>query len=150
MPEKSEKRGRGRPAHKPNPRTRRDVSIAAGGGMPHEEIAIAMGISTDTLRKYYEDELSVGANIRRMEALKGLHKAAKRGSSSAAKAYLAVSPQLAVPPTQPPAPSEPAPAPAESAKLGKKDQADADAKTAHHSDPEWRDLLDGKPPTTLQ
>ena len=61
MPEKSEKLGRGRPAHKPNPRTRRDVSIAAGGGMPHEEIALALGVSVPTLRKHLAAELSTGA-----------------------------------------------------------------------------------------
>ena len=158
MPEKSEKRGRGRPAHKPNPRTRRDVSIAAGGGMPHEEIAIAMGISTDTLRKYYEDELSVGANIRRMEALKGLHKAAKRGSSSAAKAYLANMPEVVAPPIAPGDPASPrlndVPAPAGAAAdqaaatpeaLGKKERANLEAKTAQVGT-DWSELLDG--PTT--
>jgi hypothetical protein len=145
MPKKSTGRGRGRPAHKPSDAQRRDVSIAAGGGMPHEEIAIAMGIGVDTLRKYYEAELSVGANVRRMEALKGLHKAAKRGSSSAAKAYLAATPQVAAPPA-PPTQPDPPPA-AEQPKLGKKEQADADAKTAHR-DTDWAELLE--PKTTIQ
>jgi hypothetical protein len=113
--------------------------------MLHEEIAIALGISVDTLWKYYEAELSVVANVRRMEALKGLHKAAKRGSSSAAKAYLAASPQVAAPPA-PPVPADP-PSAADQPKLGKKDQADADAKTAH-KDTDWAELLE--PPTRLQ
>lgn len=154
MTKKSEKRGRGRPAHKPTERSRRDVSIAAGGGMRHEEIAIALGINTDTLRKYYSKELSVIASQRRMEALQGLHKGAKRGSSSAAKAYLANLPEVVAPPIPPneakpaadPAgvPGEPAPPP----ELGKKERAQLEAKTAQVGT-DWSELLDG-PSTPVQ
>lgn len=153
MPEKStQKRGRGRPAHVPTAATRRKVAIAAGGGMLHEQIAIALQISTDTLRKYYEHELSVGANQRRLEVLEALYRVViKKGSTSAAKVYLANEPQLAVPP----APQPPAPAPAAEAstatpgpKLGKKEQAQADAVTAAQGT-EWADILP-RAGTTLQ
>lgn len=152
MPEKStQKRGRGRPAHVPTAATRRKVAIAAGGGMLHEQIAIALQISTDTLRKYYEHELSVGANQRRVDVLEALYRVViKKGSTSAAKVYLANEPQLAVPPA--PQPSAPAAAPeapaAPGQKLGKKEQAQADAVTAAQGT-EWADILP-RAGTTLQ
>jgi len=116
--------------------------------MLHEQIAIALEISTDTLRKYYERELSVGANQRRMDVLEARYRVAvRKGSSAAAKAYLADEPQLAVPPAPraaAPVPEVPAPAP----KLGKKEQAAADAVTAADGT-QWGDLLP-RPGTPLQ
>lgn len=143
------KRGRGRPAFKPTAAQRRQVSIAAAGGMRHEDIAIAMGICRDTLSKHFEAELSAGAAARRMEVLQALYVAAKKGSSSAAKAFLAADPAFGVPPLPAgaPAPAKPvaAPAPVAAAKLGKKDQAQADAQTAAEGT-EWADLLGRVPP----
>lgn len=107
--------------------------------MRHEDIAIALGIGVDTLRKYFELELSVGANLRRMEVLQGLHPAAKRGSTAAAKAYLGVESQLAVPP----APQAEAGAPTAAVpakKVGKKEQQQADVVTAGQST-DWDELL---------
>lgn len=124
---------RGRPAYKPTAAARRGVSIAAGGGMRHEDIAIALGISRDTLAKYFEAELSVGANLRRMEVMQALHAAAKRGSSSAAKAYLALDPQLAAPPIV-------APAAERAEKLGKKAEANEAARVAQVGT-DWDHLL---------
>ncbi len=141
------KKPRGRPPHAPTAAQRRRVSVAAGDGMTREEIAIAIGIDRDTLAKHYEAELSKGALERRMEVYQGLHAAAKRGNSGAAKAYLAVEPQIAAPPMQPDAPAETPAAPAaqKAAPLGKKEQAQADALTAP-AGTEWGALL----PTPLQ
>jgi hypothetical protein len=145
MPKKSTARGRGRPAHAPTAATRRRVAIAAGGGMLHEQIAIALGICTDTLRKHYEPELSVGAAQRRMAVLEAQYAAAtKKGSTSAAKVYLANEPQIAAPPV-PAGAAAPAPGPAPAAaapapKLGKKEQANVDAARAAEGT-EWGDLL---------
>lgn len=143
------KRGRGRPAFKPTAAQKRQVSIAAAGGMRHDDIAVAMGICRDTLSKYFELELSAGAAARRMEVLQALYVAAKKGSSSAAKAFLAADPTLGVPPlpaaAPAPAKAEAAPAPVAAAKLGKKDQAQADAKTAAEGT-EWAALLGRVPP----
>jgi len=144
MPEKLTKRGRGRPAHQPTAAQRRQVSIAAGGGMRHEDIAIALGIARDTLEKHYSHELTTVATMRRMEVLQGLHAAAKRGSSSAAKAYLAIEPQLAAPPAGAAA-GDADPVPTKARPEGKKAQADADAKTAQVGT-EWGDLLRTPPP----
>lgn len=122
-----------RPSHKPTAATKRRVSIAAGGGMRHESIATALGITLPTLRKHYEKELANGALLKRMDVLNALYVAAtKKGSSSAAKAYL-----------------EHAPAPDGSsnegtgdgnAKMGKKEKANAEAKTAQKGT-DWDDLL---------
>ena len=129
------KRGRGRPAFKPTAAQRRQVSIAAAGGMRHDDIAIAIGICRDTLTKHFELELSAGAAARRMEVL---------GDSSAAKAFLAAAPLLGVPPVPEqakPKAAEPAAAPdAPKPKLGKKEQAQADAQTATDGT-EWASLL---------
>lgn len=154
MPEKSTtKRGRGRPAHQPTATTRRQVAVAAGGGALHEQIATALEISTDTLRKYYEPELSVGAAKRRLDVLEAMYRAAtKKGSTSAAKVYLANEPQLAVPPAPQPVSQPAAPAPVVAAapapKLGKKEQAAADAVTAADGT-QWDNLLP-RPGTPLQ
>ena len=152
MPTKSTGRKRGRPAHVPTALTRRKVSIAAGGGMLHQEIAIALGISRDTLAKYYERELSVVALERRMEALMGIHAAAKKGSAAAAKAYLAVAPQLAPPPVGVGdgigvLPAAPVAAPAASPvaqPLGKKEAANVAARSAQ-AGTEWDGLLPAGP-----
>lgn len=145
------KRGRGRPAFKPTAAQKRQVSIAAAGGMRHDDIAIAIGICRDTLAKHFELELSAGAAARRMEVLGALYLAAKKGSSSAAKAFLAADPMLGVPPLPATAPAtakaETAPAPVAVAKLGKKDQAQADAQTAAEGT-DWEALL-GRVPAGL-
>lgn len=121
----------GRPPHKPTAAMRRRVSIAAGAGMPHDDIALAIGISTPTLCKWYASELSTEAHKRRMENFESLFSAAMKGNVSAMKAYAAASPQAAAPDPEPAGAGE---------KLGKKAQASADAKTAH-VDTEWSDLL---------
>jgi hypothetical protein len=115
--------------------------------MTREEIAIAIGIDRDTLVKHYEAELSKGALERRMEVFQGLHAAAKRGNSGAAKAYLAAEPQLAaaLQPEQPDAPTA-TPAAPKAPALGKKEQAQVDAQTAPVGT-EWGNLL---PASSLQ
>jgi hypothetical protein len=150
MPSKSPpaKRGRGRPAHQPTAATRRQVSVAAGAGMRHVDIAIALGLSRETLEKHYQAELSQAAQARRMDVLMGLYNAAKKGSSAAAARYLRLDPELAVPPlSEGDQPLAPTPAPVAVApkadKIGKKEQAQADAVTAAVGT-EWADLL--KPP----
>lgn len=117
-----------RPPFEPTPEQRKTVSIAAGGGMSHEQIAIGLGIDRKTLEKYFEAELSTVAYQRRLEVLDAMHHAAMKGNVSAQKAYLALEPAIAAPP----APKEP--------QLGKKEKAQADAKTAAVGS-EWHDLL---------
>lgn len=131
------KKVRGRPEYRPTPQTRRRVAIAAGAGMSHEQIAIALEISRQTLAKHFERELSIGAYRKRMDVVEALHKAANKGSVAAAKAYMALTPAAAAPPVPKgdEAPKEPKPV-----VLGKKEQAQADATTAQVGT-DWETLL---------
>lgn len=137
-----EKSKRGRPAVTPTAAQRRRVSIAAGGGMSHEAIALAMGLSRNTLEKHFVAELSGGAYARRMEALQGLHAAAKRGNAAAVKAYLAADPEFLPPEAERLAEASaaaPALTPAVAPK-GKKEQQAAAAVTAQ-AGTGWEGLL---------
>lgn len=131
-----------RPSHKPTAATRRRVSIAAGGGMSHEAIAQVLRISKPTLEKHYETELASGAYLRRVEVLEKLFAQAKKGSTSAARAFLAHQPEFLPFGTgkqegQPPAPPA---KPGQAA--GKKEQADAAAVGAE-SGSKWEGVLPG-------
>lgn len=133
------KRPRGRPEHRPTKDTRKKVAIAAGGGMAHEDIALALGVSRNTLEKHYERELSIGAAEKRFEVMSALHAAAKKGRVAAIKEYLAQEPAVAAPPAPK---TDPASKP-----KGKKEEAQAAAATAHKGT-DWEDDL--KPRGTLQ
>lgn len=113
---------------------RRKVAIAAGGGMAHEDIALAIGITPPTLRKHYAHELSVGAHERRLEVLEAAFKAAIAGKIAAQRLYLSATPGAAAPDPDP----EPVAKPA-----GKKAEAHESAKTAHVGS-DWEELL-GRP-----
>jgi hypothetical protein len=131
-----------RPTFKPTAAQRRTVSIAAGGGMAHADIAEALGISRPTLLKHFEVELSVMAKLRRMEVLQAMFVAAKKGNVAAQKAFVAMTPTSAVPPL--PAEFEKPKA----AAVGKKEQAQAEAQVAHVGT-EWEELLK-RPSAPLQ
>ena len=49
-----------RPAHKPEPVTRRQVEAMAGYGVPEADIARVIGVDPKTLRKHYREELDTG------------------------------------------------------------------------------------------
>ena len=49
-----------RPAHQPDPLTRRQVEALAGYGVPETDIAGVVGIDPKTLRKHYRGELDHG------------------------------------------------------------------------------------------
>ena len=50
----------GRPAYKPTDVARVQIAHYKGMGMTHDQIGSLMGISDETLRKYYDYELKVG------------------------------------------------------------------------------------------
>lgn len=116
-----------RPAYKPTAAARRKVSIAAGAGMSHEDIALSLGITRPTLSKHFESELSIGANAKRLEVLVAMFAAAKKGNVAAQKAYMSTVPAIAAPPAQPDAAGT---TPAKPARTGKKEQANIDAQQA--------------------
>jgi hypothetical protein len=132
----------GRPEFKVTDTLRRQVAIAAGGGMSHEEIAIAIGCSRNTLEKHFAAEISEGALKRRFEVMQALFRAAtgkgKRVNVTAAKAYLAT-PAFAAPPPPHPHGEE------DGEKPGKKEQADIDARNAADGTP-WGSILTTKTP----
>jgi hypothetical protein len=70
----------GRRAHRPDPRTRRQVEAMAAYGVPEVDVARVVGIDAKTLRKHYRDELDTGqvkATARVAEFL--FHKATTEG-----------------------------------------------------------------------
>lgn len=119
----------GRPAFEPTEEQREEVAIAAGGGMSHERIALALGIDRGTLEKHFEAELAGGAYRKRLDQVVAMYRAGMKGNVAAQKAYLALEPGLAAPPAEKPA--EP---------LGKKEQKNKDATTAHVGT-SWEDDL---------
>ena len=108
----------GRPTFKPTTAQRRMVRNAAATGMSHEEIALGLEIHRHTLEKHFGVELSGGALKRQMEFRDALARAGLKGNVAALKQLLTMTPTLAAPPVEPEKP------------LGKKDQANADAKGA--------------------
>lgn len=97
--------------------------------MRQEDIANGIGITVPTLRKHYSAELSAGAARERMAVLAKVLAQAKKGSTSAARLYLQQTPEFVPVPVEEPKP-----------KRGKKEQAQADAKTAAKGT-EWDDLI---------
>jgi hypothetical protein len=51
----------GRRAHRPDPRSRRQVEAMAAYGVPEADIATVIAIDPKTLRKHYRQELDTGA-----------------------------------------------------------------------------------------
>ena len=52
--------GVGRPAHQPTDQNRLQVKTLAAVGIRYEDIATKLGISADTLTRYYRQELDDG------------------------------------------------------------------------------------------
>lgn len=156
-----------RPPFKVTTILRKQVSVAAGAGMAHAEIATALGISRNTLEKHFRAELSIGSLQKRMEIVQSLYTAAKKGNVAAQKAYLAFTPTAHHPPRGvgdtsrqkpeqqaldgiPPAPEKPDDqqplVQPKAMMLGKKDQAKQDAITAEQGT-DWEGLLPTIVPT---
>lgn len=132
---------RGRPTFQATPALKRTVSIAAGGGMSHEAIAIALGISRVTLVKYFNEELTLGACQRRLRVLEAVYKAACKGNVAAAKAYGTLSVGAVSPE------GDGVDTPEAQTGEGKKERAQRESRTAQKGT-EWESLL--KPPSNLQ
>lgn len=74
--------------HKPTESTKEQVKRLSALGCPHEDIATRLKISSDTLVKYYRDELDEG-RIDANAAIAGtLFSQAKKGNTAAAIFWL--------------------------------------------------------------
>lgn len=75
-------------SHKPNKLTRQAVEVLVAGGTPKRTIAKALGIAQDTLRKYYPDELEMGAEMANARVVRRLFRLIEQGSTPAAIFWL--------------------------------------------------------------
>jgi hypothetical protein len=73
----------GRPPHLPTADTRNKVFMLSTVGTRHEDIATVLGISADTLTKYYHDELAKGRIEANASVAETLFKQAKEGNTTA-------------------------------------------------------------------
>lgn len=73
----------GRPPHLPTGDTRNKVFMLSTVGTRHEDIATVLNISTDTLTKYYHDELAKGRIEANASVAETLFKQAKEGNTTA-------------------------------------------------------------------
>lgn len=127
-------RGRGRPPYQPTKTLRLTVERMCSVGDSHDTIARALGIDSDTLRKYYPDELLNGASRRRREVVELVYAGAKKGNASLIKRIEEMTRVSSAVVDAEDAPR------ARQPKLGKKEAAQQDALTAGAGN-EWGDDL---------
>lgn len=136
------RRSRGKPPHEPKPAYRRKVEEMVAVGDSHETIARALGITRPTLDRHYKEELKNGAAKKRAEAVTGLFRQARKGNVTALKKLEEMTRvATALEGFEKPAEESKAPKPA---KRGKKEAAEADAKTAGFGS-DWGDDLQVPP-----
>ena len=76
-----------RKPHEPTEKDRKQVSLMAGIGLTHDQIAKIVGISDETLRKYYDKELEVSAAMMNAQVAQNLFSiATSKGAGSVASA----------------------------------------------------------------
>lgn len=73
----------GRPPHEPTDQNRLQAKTLAAVGIRHEDIAAKLGISADTLTKYYRKELDDGRVDANAVVAKSLYEQAKTGNTAA-------------------------------------------------------------------
>jgi hypothetical protein len=78
------KAGPGQPPHTPTDQTRLLVEMMSGCGIPQMQIAPTIGISDETLRKYYRRELDRGAIEANAKVAEALFRQAIGGNTAAA------------------------------------------------------------------
>jgi len=69
-------------AHKPTNESRKTVETTSGFGLPHEQIALLVGIDDKTLRKYYREELDLGKAKANGQIAKTLYSKAVGGDTT--------------------------------------------------------------------
>lgn len=74
----------GRPPFEPTAEQRSKVEAMASCGIPHEQMALVIGITDDTLRKYFRHELDTAAPLANLAVGKTLFAKAVGGDVTAA------------------------------------------------------------------
>jgi hypothetical protein len=123
----------GRPAHQPTPKDRQTVEVLAGFAIPAKKICQVIGISEPVLFKYYADEMTRGGAKVEAQLVGNLLRLAAGSDGTALKAIMfALNCRFGW--------SAYAPAPVRDEPLGKKEEAQRLAETAHESS-DWGKLL---------
>ena len=82
----------GRPSYLPTHRERERVTVLVGAGWGERDIAMALGIARETLRRHFHDELAHGRVRCRALVVEALFNAARiPGRTAAQKAWLEMS-----------------------------------------------------------
>ncbi|MEM7301907.1 MAG: helix-turn-helix domain-containing protein [Pseudomonadota bacterium] len=128
--------GRGRPAHEPTEEMFNKISRLKAAGMTHEQIAQAVQLSENTVRKYYLRALENGAALAKAELIGHLWESAERGVVGAIRTLREILDAGEAAPPMPKGGSALTPEKVE--KLGKKAQLIEDAKNVPE---DWDRLL---------
>src|SRR5688572_7760808 len=123
-------RKRGRPEYVPTDEDREKVQVLRAQGMSHEAIAASLDIHPQTLVKHFSIELDCAVAKKTAEVMMARYRSAIGGSVPAQNKFLELAGAI------PPQPQREPKAP----KLGKKEQAEADAQEVP-ADPAWGDVL---------
>tara|TARA_R110000868_G_scaffold62328_4_gene188447 strand:- start:3902 stop:4261 length:360 start_codon:yes stop_codon:yes gene_type:complete len=76
-----------RKSHEPTEKDRKQVMVMAGIGLTHDQIGKVLGISDETLRKYYSQELDTAESLMNAQVAQNLFSiATSKGSGSVAAA----------------------------------------------------------------
>lgn len=136
------KKAAGRPEFTPTDEQRQNVEILIAGGMGLDEVAHAIGVAENTLKKHFPQEIKVARSKKRAEVLVAMFNSAKGGNVSAQKAFIALN-GAASADEDFVGRNDPAPAkPAKVSKLGKKEQAAEEAAIAAGGGDGWGKDLD--------
>jgi hypothetical protein len=68
--------------HEPTEQTRKLVESSSGLGLPHESIAVLVGIDDKTLRKHYRSELDTGKAKAHVKIAQTLYQKATAGDTT--------------------------------------------------------------------
>lgn len=86
MAEKNKKKGR--PAHVATEQNKRVVVISKAMRLNMEDIALILGITTETLNKHYSHELAVGKSMCDLKASDALMRGIAKGDPALIKYYM--------------------------------------------------------------
>jgi len=77
-----------RRAHEPTEKDRKQVTLMAGIGLTHDQIAKVVGVSDETLRKYYDKELETAAAMMNAQVAQNLFSIATSKASGCVPAAI--------------------------------------------------------------